>query len=445
MASRSSNRRHLEIALAIRMGVPHLERVAQGIRQYAAKRARWRFLVNPETHDLPPVSLKGWTGDGVIALCNTLADQRALRGLKCPVINISGARGQSPFPRVRNDYREIGRRGAAFLRDRGFRRFGFYGVADLWYSKEVEFGFLELAGESSIPVKTLHAANPIEGAPRWNRGQEQLERWIRKLQPPFAIMAAHDPRAAIVIRACERMGLKVPQDVAVLGVNDDTVTCETSHPHLSSIDRNGFEVGWQAAVALDRLIRRRPVADETVVEPGPIRERESTDTLAVDRPELAAAIRFVERRFGDTIGVDQIADACGMSRRWLEEAFRQRFNITPSAFLERRRLQHAVTTLDSEPHLQLGRLAEVSGFTDSRRLNAAFRRRFGMPVKAFIAARNEWSEPGAAIWARLGPTNGGTTGTASGRTRADSRASCPRCGRHPSPCRSRRTRVIRAS
>ena len=389
MPTRNSKRRFLEIALAIRVGVPHLERVAHGIRQYAEKRARWRFLVNPETHDLPPVSLKGWDGDGVIALCNTLADQRALRGLKCPVVNISGARAHTPFPRVRNDYREIGRRGAAYLRDRGFRRFGFYGVTGLWYSDEVKAGFMELADDLSIPVKTLHAANPIEGVPRWNRGQQQLEKWLRKQEPPFAVMAAHDPRAAIVIRACEQVGLRVPQDVAVLGVNDDTVTCETSHPQLSSIDRNGFEVGWRAAIAMDRLIRGKPVADELVIEPGQIRERQSTDTLAVDRPELANAIHFVERRYRDAIGVEQIADACGKSRRWLEAAFREQLNTTPSAFLERHRLQRAVAMLENEPHLKLLKLAAANGFTDSRRLNGAFRRHFGLPVKEFLDVSQE--------------------------------------------------------
>jgi LacI family transcriptional regulator len=373
-----------EIALAVRVGVPHLERVVHGIRQYAAQRARWRFLINPESHDLQPVSLRGWKGDGVIALCNTNADQRVLRTLRCPVVNISGARRRSAFPRVRNDYREIGRCGAAYLRGRGFRRLGFYGVKDLWYSEEIEAGFAGFAGTNGIPVRALHAENPLESVPRWNRGQETLEKWLLKMQPPFAVMAAHDPRAAMVIRACERVGLDVPGDVAVIGANDDTVTCETCHPRLTSIDRNGFEVGWCAALTLDQMMRGRPVAGEVVIQPGDVRERESTQSLAVERPELASALRYVGRNHSEPIGVDQIAEACGKSRRWLEDAFRCELNCSPSEFLQRHRVAAAVARLESDEHLTLSQIAHHCGFSGSRQLNAALRRVHGCTAREYM-------------------------------------------------------------
>jgi len=385
MSMRSKKNRWREIALAVRAGVPHLERVAEGIRRYAKERGNWRFLVNPEAHDLPPASLKGWKGDGVIALCNTAADQRVLRNLKCPVVNISGARKHSAFPRVRNDYREIGRRGAAYLRDRGFRRFGFYGVSGLWYSEEVEAGVESFARANGIRLDRLHADNPMEGIPRWNRGQEELENWLRRLRPPFAVMAAHDPRAAIVIRACERIGLRVPDQVAVLGVNDDTVTCESCHPPLTSIDRNGFEVGWRAAQTLDRMMRGRPAPAECVIAPGDIRERESTNALAVERPELAEVLRFVEARHREPIGVDQMAEACGKSRRWLEAAFRRELNCSPSAFLERRRVQAVIERMNREPAAGLGELARACGLSGTRQLHAAFKRVRGASARDYLA------------------------------------------------------------
>lgn len=97
---------------------------------------RWRFLIIPENYDLP-LGLTGWNADGVIALCNTSADQQVLQELECPVINISGALRQSPFPRVRNDFRKLARIGASFLRSRGIRLFRFYGVEGIWYSDEI--------------------------------------------------------------------------------------------------------------------------------------------------------------------------------------------------------------------------------------------------------------------------------------------------------------------
>ncbi|MEM9281037.1 MAG: hypothetical protein AAGA96_04360, partial [Verrucomicrobiota bacterium] len=110
-----SRRSPLEIALAINVGITHLERVVRGIREYAAQHTNWRFLVSPETHYLSPTALEGWDGDGVIALANTPEDVRVLDSLDCPVVNLSGAAPESPFPRIRPDYDRIGRMAAWHL------------------------------------------------------------------------------------------------------------------------------------------------------------------------------------------------------------------------------------------------------------------------------------------------------------------------------------------
>ncbi len=372
-----------EVALAIRVGVPHLGRVAQGIRDFADAETDWRFLISPETHDLPPHFLEGWSGSGVIAQCNTPEEVRILAALKCPVVNISGALRETPFPRVINDYREIGRRAAAFLRERGFRRFGFYGVEDVWYSAEIEAGFCGSVAEEGTVVETLHSASTMESVPRWDHGQEELEEWLLGQQPPFAVMAAHDPRATMVIRACERVGLRVPSDVAVTGVNDDTITCETSRPTLTSIRRSGHLVGRLAAETLYRMMQGEVVAPETIVLPGRFMERESTQTLAIDHPALAAAVEFVRIRFREAVGVDQIVAASGQSRRWLEEAFRRELSCSPSEFLKRERVKAAQELIRSKSTIGPGEIAASCGFSGTRQLNAVFEREAGMSVKAF--------------------------------------------------------------
>lgn len=372
-----------EVALAIRVGVPHLGRVAQGIRDYADAETDWRFLISPETHDLPPDSLRGWRGGGVIAQCNTPEEVGILSALQCPVVNISGALRETPFPRVINDYREIGRRAAVFLRERGFRRFGFYGVAGVWYSSEIEAGFCESIRDQRFEVDTLRSPSTMDAVPRWDHGQEELENWLLSLQPPFAVMAAHDPRATMVIRACERVGLRVPSDVAVIGVNDDTVTCETSRPTLTSIRRSGQTVGRLAAETLHRLMLGEPAEMETIVAPGRFMERESTRTLAIDQPALAAAVNFVETHFREPIGVEQIVSASGRSRRWLEEAFRRELRCTPAGFLKRERVKAAREILRTKPDSTPGELAAECGFSGTRQLNAVFERETGTTVKEF--------------------------------------------------------------
>ena len=374
-----------EIALAIRVGVPHLGRVAQGIRDYAAANTNWRFLTSPETHDLPPASLKGWHGDGVIAQCNTPEEERILARLGCPVVNISGVLRKTRFSRVINDYRGIGCHGAALLRERGFRRFGFYGMEDIWYSEEIETGFRQTVEGYGFQIKTLRAPSSIGTVARWDHGREDLDAWLRFMKPPFAVMAAHDPRATMVIRACERVGLRVPADVAVIGQNDDAVTCETIRPTLTSIRRNGHEVGKQAAQMLHRLIAGKQTPRQFIVPDEGIRERESTQTLSIDHPALADAVDFVSAHFHTNIGVVQIAAASGQSRRWLEDAFRRELNCSPAEFLQRRRVSAVVRHIREQGRSGLGIVAEKCGFSGTRQLNASFEREMRMSVKRFAA------------------------------------------------------------
>lgn len=373
-----------DIALAINVGIAHLERVVRGIRDYAEKNANWRFLISPETHYLPPTALENWKGDGVIALANTAEDFRVLSSLDCPVVNLSGAAADPVFPRARPDYERLGRIAAQHLLERGHQRFGFYGIDDVWYSDCYEKGFAEELRSRGFGCSVLRAPSTLGAKARWDIGQEALERWLGAMVPPFAVMAAHDPRAALVIRACERVSLRVPTDVAVIGVNNDTISCESCRPPLTSIERNDSEVGREAAQLLDRLMQGDSSPDEDrVVSPGIVRERASTDALAVSHPDLLSAIEFARERFRESIGVSDLVGASSRSRRWLEEIFAAQLGCTPRTFLFRLRLREAQRLLVTEPTISPGELARRSGYTSTRQLNAHFRREFGLRAKEF--------------------------------------------------------------
>ena len=382
-----SRRQPLEIALAINVGVTHLERVVRGIRDYAERHTNWRFLISPETHYLSPTALEGWNGDGVIALANTPEDIRVLKSLNCPVVNLSGAYPESDFPRIRPDYDRIGRMAAWHLLDRGYRRFGFYGITDVWYSEGYEAGFCHELSARGLDCSVLNVAATLGSKTRWDIGQGELELWLGTIRPPFAVMAAHDPRAAMVIRACERVGLRVPDDVAIIGVNNDTVSCESCHPPLSSIERNDAEIGEEAARLLDRLIQGKEVStEEKIVAPGAVQDRQSTDSLAVDHPDLLKAIEYSREHFCEPIGVADIVDANPRSRRWLEDAFVENLGCTPRTFIFRLRIREAQKLLTDNPDLQPGEVAARCGYSGTRQLNAHFRSELGMTAREFTKA-----------------------------------------------------------
>ena len=380
-------RQPLEIALAINVGVTHLERVVRGIRDYANRHTDWRFLINPETHYLSPTALEGWHGDGAIALANNTEEIRVLKSLNCPVVNLSGASPDSNFPRVRPDYDRIGRMAAWHLLDRGYRRFGFYGITNVWYSEGYEAGFRQELSARGLDCSVLNVAAALGSNTRWDIGQGELELWLGTINPPFAVMAAHDPRAAMVIRACERVGLRVPEDVAVIGVNNDTVACESCHPPLSSIERNDYEIGEEAARLLDRLIQRKEVAtEEKIIAPGAVQDRQSTDSLAVDHPDLLKAIEYSREHFREPIGVADIVEANPRSRRWLEDAFVDNLGCTPRNFLFRLRIREAQKILTEMPDTPPGEVALRCGYSGTRQLNAHFRSELGMTAREFTKA-----------------------------------------------------------
>ncbi len=380
-------RQPLEIALAINVGVTHLERVVRGIRDYANRHTDWRFLINPETHYLSPTALEGWHGDGAIALANNPEEIRVLKSLNCPVVNLSGASPDSNFPRVRPDYDRIGRMAAWHLLDRGYRRFGFYGITNVWYSEGYEAGFRQELSARGLDCSVLNVAAALGSNTRWDIGQGELELWLGTINPPFAVMAAHDPRAAMVIRACERVGLRVPEDVAVIGVNNDTVACESCHPPLSSIERNDYEIGEEAARLLDRLIQRKEVAtEEKIIAPGAVQDRQSTDSLAVDHPDLLKAIEYSREHFREPIGVADIVEANPRSRRWLEDAFVDNLGCTPRNFLFRLRIREAQKILTEMPDTPPGEVALRCGYSGTRQLNAHFRSELGMTAREFTKA-----------------------------------------------------------
>ncbi|MHC4993680.1 MAG: type 1 periplasmic-binding domain-containing protein, partial [Planctomycetota bacterium] len=132
-----------QIALAMPMRMPHLERAIYGVMRYARQHTRWTFLTSPELPALSVTQLKGWPGDGVIAMVNTQAEIRAAKALKLPVVNLSGALKETPFPRVRVDYQAAGRAAADHLLGRGFQRFAYYGLKDVWYADETGRGFID--------------------------------------------------------------------------------------------------------------------------------------------------------------------------------------------------------------------------------------------------------------------------------------------------------------
>jgi len=376
-----------EIALAFPAVVPHLGHVLRGIADYAQRHARWTFVVSPETFILRLRSLQGWGGDGIIALINTKPEAQAARQLDVPVVNLSGALREAGLPRVMVDHEAVGRLAAEHLLACGFRRFAYYGVRDLWYARQRRAGFARRLERDGRQCSVYEVPSSITDRQPWHHGQQQLAGWLKTLSPPVGLMACTDQRAQMVAEACRQLGLDVPGDVALIGVDNDEITCRFCVPPLSSISRNSRTVGYEAAALLDRLMSgKRPPAGDILIPPEGVVKRRSTDVVAIDDPHVAAAVRFIREHVGQCFGVDQVAAVLPVSRRYLEHRFRRHLGCTPHQYICGVRVERAKQLLRGAEKMRLKHIAAACGFNDPTRLRLVFRRVTGVTPQQYRRA-----------------------------------------------------------
>ena len=359
---------HASIALSFPSGVLHLERLAKGIRRYA-KDLPWQWVTSPEKHFLSIKSLENWKGDGVIAMINTLEGQRILENLDCKVVNISGAMENSPFPRVTVDYADAGHMAGEHLRRKGFKRFAFYGLSDLWYSHELKRGFGEELESSGFSVLGHDTPSSILEDPPNPNDLEKLDQWLLELPKPIAILASHDPRGAILLQRLQLLQIDVPGDVAVMSVNNDSQTCEFAKPTMTSIQRNEEKVGFLAAKVLDQCMRGETPQSYTVIPPLEVIERQSTRTLALENPLLQKAIQYMQSKVHEDLSVDQIAQEIGKSRRWLEMSMKAELQVSPKQIFSKIKAEGILDELRKDPGIKIYALASHFSIRNTQVLN----------------------------------------------------------------------------
>jgi LacI family transcriptional regulator len=389
---RNPHRRSQHIALAFPVGLAHLQPLVRGITDYARAHGTWTFTTNPETVTMPIQSLRGWRGHGVIAVILTPADARAAHELGMPVVTFAGALRDPGVPRVMVNNPLVGRLAADHLLACGFPRFGYYGLHHVRYSHDRGDGFLRRLAETGRAASVHLSRNTLGVAHPWTDEMQKLDRWLSTLEGPVGLFAANDMRARMLLDACQRIGRRVPDDVGVVGVDNDLVTCEFSDPPLSSIACDWYRIGVEAAAALDALLKGQTVAKEKLIDPVGVVKRRSSDVLIVDHPGVAMAIRYVHEHIAEPFGVERLIEAAMTSRRSLELSFKRSLGCTPHDFLCRERVAKAKELLVRPEKMKLSAVAAACGFTDARRLRILFERFEGVTPAAY---RQRQTEAGA--------------------------------------------------
>lgn len=324
--------------------------------------------------------LKNLDADGII-----LRDVEGMEQvLECglPAVIVGHCRHEVPgVANVTTDSEAIGILAAEHLLNRGFRQFAYCGVEGLpWsglrgdsFSRRLRQDGFET--HSYCPPVKRRSVRPAEG--------RFLAAWLTGLPKPLGVMAGNDDRGEQVIEACKMAGIRVPDDVAIVGADNDDLVCDLSDPPLSSVAISFERAGYDCAEVLDGLMRgdKRGQRQISVLATHVVTRR-STDIVAVDDPQLAAALRFIRDHARDVVSVPDVARAAGLSRRVLEKRFRS--SLRRSALAEIRRVRVAqICRLLVETSLSVSEIAGALGYQGSEHLARYFRSERHMPPLAY--------------------------------------------------------------
>lgn len=373
------------VALIIETSSAYGRELLSGIVRFMRMHDEWAvFLEQRDLWKQPPSWLNEWHGDGIISRATTPKLLEAVNRTGVPLVEVTDRRGDLDLPQIRSDDASIGRLGAEHLLERGFDCFGFCGFTGEAWSQRRQDSFVDsVADKSSSPCSVFNSPWHGSAALAWEEEQGLIVEWLKAFEPPFAIMACNDVRAQHVIEACSKLDLAVPEQAAVLGVDNDDLLCRVCSPPLSSVMPNAELVGFKAADMLSQLMSGAQVAESMqLVQPLGIATRQSTDVVAIEDREIAAALRFIREHACRGISVAEVVKHNPVSRSTLERQLRKYLGRTPQEEIRQvqvKRAQELLLTTD----LSAERIATLCGFDHPEYLLVVFKRITGMTTTEF--------------------------------------------------------------
>jgi len=371
------------VALLIETARGYGRGLLQGFVRYGRLHGPWTFYLSPGDFEQVVPRMEEWRGTGIIARVETPEIGKALLATRLPVVALDLSESQSGpgsplsgFSEVASDSRSAARLAAEHLLERGFRQYAFVGIPGRVWSERREQSFRERVQGAGIPCNVYQPPR-LRRDREWGHEHGILAAWLHALSKPVGIMACNDDRGRQVLEACRTAGVAVPEEIAVVGVDNDELLCELADPPLSSVALDTERGGYEAAQLLDGLMSgrvRQPA--RILVEPLGVVTRRSTDVVAAEDREVAAAVRWIrDRARRGPLRVGEVAQAVKLSRRSLEVRFRAALGRSVRAEIERVRLEHARSLL-AETDLPTSQVAELSGFGSPSYLAMVFRRKF---------------------------------------------------------------------
>jgi len=364
------------IALLIESSTSYGRSLIRGVLQYANVAASWFFYNEPRSFSDALPNFAKHSLDGII-MRDTPENMKLLELNVPTVVSIRYLESVEGVPIILGDSKRIGRMAARYFQERGFRNFAYCGFENMPWSLERERAFAE-ALPPDISFHVLHQSiNPAN----YEGKLQELSEWLKDLPKPAALMACNDVRGESILEACKLAEVKVPFEISILGVNNDDMICDMVSPQLSSIALNITKAGYQAAKTLDKMIKGESYDDLITIEPERVVARASSDIFAVNDPEVAKALYFIDQNSRKKIHIDDLAAHVGINRRALERKFKHALNSTIYSAIKRAKID-AIRKMLTDTDIQISEIAYAMGFDDANHISRYFKQEMNVsPMK----------------------------------------------------------------
>jgi LacI family transcriptional regulator len=358
-------------------------RLHKGIEKYAQEHG-WHLYADYTREKVIPW---GWEGDGILAWLGAGDDlAEFVSAAKLPTVDFSYRRPNLKFPRVLEDHAHAAKLAADHFLTRGFTNFCFYSDANNWSYEERGQGFVKALSETGHGctwLRWFESPTYATGKLEWQRKRKWLAAQMKQAAKPLAVFAANDQQALDVLESCESIGIRIPEEVAVVGTESYLLAPDTMHTPLSSVDTNLEVLGYRGAELLDHLMAgEKPSAEPVRVPAAGVIVRKSSDILTIKHPGVARSLRYIWEHGHEPICIKDLVGVSAMSRRGMHKAFMEHLGRTPGQELQRVRIDHAKKLL-SRTSQKVEAIAHDSGYQSINSFCVAFKRATGMSAKQF--------------------------------------------------------------
>lgn len=350
--------------------------VLRGVMQYANLKGDWEFIMPPMYRLGSRQTIERGAANGVVAMVHHAKTARHFQENKIPMVNTALTLPEEELrrlgvPTVLPDDSAVGKLGCEYLWNKGFRQFGFCGHPRAAWSLRRRDAFLAACQEKKCRCDCIAIADEV---PR---------DWIASLPRPCAILAANDRYAWHAIDMCRELKIAVPEQIAVLGVDNDVLLAEMVRPTLSSVVLPAEKIGYEAGRILDHLMAGKPVSiDPILLAPEGVETRHSTDVLNIEDEVVADAVQFIRERASHQVSVQDVLNHTLISRRNLERRFRRVLNRSLLDEIRRVHVERAAELL-RETDIDMPSIAEQCGFSSHIRFSTVFKELIGLAPSAY--------------------------------------------------------------